>query len=92
MFSVASRTIRKAFWLVSLGVQAWDANALSIFSFVPLNVVLQRSQITSSGSRLTTRIFRERMSTVYSQAPVQMKWHQYQVPLKLRPFAAYCLQ
>jgi len=75
--SVASRTIRKAFWLLSLGLQVWDANALRISSLVPLNVVLQRSQITSSGSRLTVRIFRERIDTVYSHAPVQMKRHQY---------------
>ena len=54
--SVASRTIRRAFWLLSIGLQTWRENSVAIshsasafFGKCDLNCLLQDSQMPIAG-------------------------------------------
>src|SRR5271157_2674564 len=57
--SVASRTIRRAFWLLSTGLHLWTLNCAWMADWAfpilgsPENWALQRSQIPSTGMFLT---------------------------------------
>ena len=89
--SVASRTIRRAFWLLSSNLHLWELKRVWISDSAArncrncdLNCALQYSQIPSEGkSYLTIRRFRLlAMPTVYAvnadiQRPVEIKRHHY---------------
>jgi hypothetical protein len=87
LFSVASRTIRKAFWLPSRRVHLCASKAEWISTSVfAVNCELQRSHTPSrDGLVLTMRSLRFAMTQVYRFRgerirPVDFKRHHYPIP------------
>jgi hypothetical protein len=91
LFSVASRTIRKAFWLLSIGLHVWASNcactsdpASRRLGLIDLNCILQNWQTpkTLGVSLRTIRSSLLAMPTVYERClrdsrSVEIKRHQY---------------